>query len=230
MHPTSNSNIKNPAEPISNPYPAPFTIPVMLDDVKLLEEFNMSRCTFFYIESVGNLDNWVGYLRSQDVPFLLLGITAVLHRPDIHNELFRKPGEIEQLFVKVEDVDGLVVESEHIWLPNFLFKPYIVEYSQDNKTTPLERGAIWRVGFGLFQLALAFQRELIGNAAYTIRCQELYEGDRSPIEYSEEESIAFQAWCREQIEAARQNYLRQRDDESLGVLGYIDENGMEIAG
>ena len=67
-------------EPISKPYPGPYTIPVMLDDVKQLEDFSMSRCTFFTIEAVGNFDDWIGYLRSQDVPFLVFGVTAVLHR------------------------------------------------------------------------------------------------------------------------------------------------------
>lgn len=214
--------------PLMPPYPGPYTIPILIDDVKQLETFNMTRGTFFAIDASGMGDDWVAILRSREVPFLLLGVTAPLHRPDLIHETFESAASIDNLFERIEEVEGLIVESEHIWLPNFLFDPHIWMYSQKKKPQPLERGALWRVGFGLFQMALAFRQEVIEADTYMERCRQLIETGQIEIGYSQEETDALHAWSAAQIEAARKNFLEQRVDPSRGVLAYVGRDGRVV--
>jgi hypothetical protein len=211
------------------PYPGPYTIPILLDDVKRLRDFNMTRGSFFTIDASGMGDDWVAILRASEVPFMILGVTNVLHRPDMANLLFELDDSIEQLFDQIEGVDGLVVESEHIWLPNFLFDPHIGVYSAQEKPIQLERGAVWRIGFGLFQMAVTFLQEVIPAETYKERCWQMIQSGQVEIGYSHDETIAFRLWSEKQFMQARQHFVAQRDDPERGVLDYVAANGQVVS-
>ena len=201
------------------------TIPVLIDDVKQLDEFNMTRCNFFTINPIACVEDWVTILRSKAVPFLLFGISAVLYRPTKQTAQFLSTKSIDRLFHKIEEIDGLVVESEHIWLPNSLFKLNHQSFSPKAEQPYFQRGAVWRVNPTLFQLALLFQKELIDTMAFSDHCRIIGERDQALVEYSEEETDAFHTWSTEQINAAKENYERQREDPNRRVLEWVDEAG-----
>ena len=56
--------------PLVPPYPGPYTIPILVDDVKQLRDFNMTRGSFFTIDASGMGDDWVAILRESKVPFM----------------------------------------------------------------------------------------------------------------------------------------------------------------
>jgi hypothetical protein len=211
------------------PYPGPYTIPILLDDVKQLRDFNMTRGSFFTIDASGMGDDWVAILRANEVPFMILGVTNVLHRPDMVSLLFNSDDSIEQLFDQIEGVDGLVVESEHIWLPNFLFDPYIGVYSAQEKPLQLERGAVWRIGFGLFQMAVTFLQEVIPADTYQERCWQMIHSAEVEVGYSHDETLAFRSWSARQFTQARQHFIEQREDPERGVLDYMAANGQIVS-
>ena len=211
------------------PYPGPYTIPILVDDVKQLRDFNMTRGSFFTIDPSGMGDDWVAILREREVPFLILGVTNVLHRPDMHNLLFDSAASIEHQFDQIEAVEGLVVESEFIWLPNFLFDPHIGYYSAKEKPVQLERGAVWRIGFGLFQMAVTFLQEVIPADTYQERCWQMIQSGQVELGYSHEESDAFRTWSDMQFTEAREHFLEQRDDPKRGVLNYVDKSGQVVS-
>ncbi len=211
------------------PYPGPYTIPILVDDVKRLRDFNMTRGSFFTIDASGMGDDWVAILRERGMPFLILGMTNVLHRPDMQNLLFDSAESIEHQFDQIEAVEGLVVESEFIWLPNFLFDPHIGLYSSREKPVQLERGAVWRIGFGLFQMAVTFLQEVIPADTYQERCWQMIQSGQVELGYSHEESIAFRNWSDMQFTKAREHFLEQRDDPERGVLNYVDKSGQVVS-
>lgn len=215
--------------PILPPYPGPYTIPILIDDIKQLQDFNMTRGTFFTIDASGMGDDWVAMLRGQGVPFLILGITNVLHRPDLEYLFFTSTTLIDQLFDRIESVEGLLVESEFIWLPNILFDSQVSSHSAGQTPAQLQRGAVWRIGFGLFQTALTFRQEVIPADTYTERCRQLIQSAQIEIEFSPDESDTFRSWSDEQFEAAKVNFLQQRDDPQRGVLDYVDRYGNVIS-
>jgi len=211
------------------PYPGPYTIPILVDDVKQLRDFHMTRGSFFTIDAGGMGDDWVAILREQGVPFLILGVTNVLHRPNMNELLFSSPGSIERLFDQIEAVEGLVVESEFIWLPNFLFDPYTGYYTAGSKPAQLQRGAVWRIGFGLFQMAVTFLQEVIPADTYRERCWQMINSDQVEIGYSYAESESFRSWSEDQYKEARKHFLEQRDDPQRGVLKYVDKYGQVVS-
>ena len=102
--------MRAPLGPGQPPYEGPYDIPVIVDDrPKRLDAFQMTRCTFFTIEATEAVDDWVAQLRVNDVPFLLLGVFAVIHRPDLEAARFSSPQQISSLFDKIEDTAGLVL-------------------------------------------------------------------------------------------------------------------------
>lgn len=217
--------------PLSPPYPGPYDIPVLIDDVKQYEGFEMSRLSYFIIEATTAVDDWVAILRERGIPFLLFGPSAVIHRPNLESVRFSAPDEIDWLFDEIESVEGLVVETAHIWLPNFLFetdrqwKPRSID-----EDSTARRGTIYRVSFNLFQKALQFQREVISGENFSEQCQALKDVGDPVVALSTEETRVFQKWSVDQFELARKNYVEQRADPTRGVLPHLDEAGREIAG
>jgi hypothetical protein len=201
------------------------TIPVLLDAVKQLDEFDMTRFTFFIINSTASVEDWITLLRAKAVPFLLFGITAVVYRPNRRTTRFLSSETIDHMFHQIEEVDGLVVDSEHIWLPNFLLKLNNRDLSSIDEQPYLQRGAVWRVNLNLFQIALIFQRELINIEEFSKRCQNLEQRMQTMLNYSPEETEAFRAWSTQQITDAIENYTRQRGDPKRGVLEWVDDEG-----
>jgi hypothetical protein len=217
--------------PQAPPYPGPFDIPALIDDVKRLADFNMTRLTFFTIETTTAVDDWVALLRERGVPFLLLGISPVIHRPNLEAARFGSTGQIDQLLNAIEEIEGLVVETAHIWVPNFVFedsdRPDLSPSGEDAAVT---RGAVWRLSFGLFQKALLFQREIIGAAGFSEQCRELMGSPTAPVTHSPEETRIFRDWSAAQIEEARQKYQKRREERGRRPLRWRDKRGRFRAG
>jgi len=223
--------MRAPLGPGQPPYEGPYDIPVIVDDrPKRLGAFQMTRCTFFTIEATEAVDDWVAQLRVDNVPFLLLGLFAVVHRPDLEAARFTSPQQISSLFDKIEDTEGLVVESAAIWLPNLLVEEAAGERpprGDDDDVT--KRGDVFRVDFGLFQESLRFLNNVLSAERFTEQCMELRR--RGPlVEWSPEEAETFQRWSHEHILEAKDNYERQRANPEQVVLEYRDEDGEVHAG
>lgn len=197
-------------------------IPVLVDDVKVLGEFRMTRCTFYGIEASAAVHDWVADLRERGVPFLLFGLSAALHRPVGEARRFGSPEQVDRLFATIEDTQVLLVETEHLWIPNFLF-------AEVAKRSP-GRGDVYRVSEDLFRKALQFQREVISAERFAEQCREAMASKVTLLQASPEESEVFRAWSGAQLEQARDNYQVQKADPERGVLSWLDEEGQVHAG
>lgn len=214
------------------PNVAPADIPLLVDDLKRLDDgaFEMTRCTFFTVEVAGAVHDWVADLTRREIPFLLFGPAIVLHRPDTRRTRFTDPDSVTVLLDAVESAEGLLVETGHVWLPNFLLQSCLGE---DCVRDPAAcRGEVIRVRVPLFQVALRFLQGAIGTERFASGCRDLLEGarpDEPLLEQSEEESAVFREWTRLQIDEARDNYDRQKED-GRGVLPWRDADGEVHAG
>ncbi len=207
-------------------------IPVMIDDVKDLEGFDMTRFIFFTINAGETFQDWVDLRLNPETPFLVLGDVPVIYRPHRDQQLFRSAQQIDLLFDRIEAAAGLnlLIEIEQLWLPNQVLDPKYAERKSAARDNPeLWRAAVWRLPLAWFQLALQFERELISQADFAQRCDLLLQSGDLP-RYSAEETRAFQQWSQDQIAAARENYRRQRADPRLGVLNWRNESGQEQPG
>ncbi|MHC4214861.1 MAG: hypothetical protein ACYSWP_15980 [Planctomycetota bacterium] len=127
------------------------SIPVVIDDVKQLGTFQMTRCSYFSIECDTPSPEWfLGIGESLRMPFLMLGLSGIIYQPMDGGEHFDSPEELEKLFGIIEDRDDLYIDVNDIWLPNELFK---------NDKINHKRGKVYRVGLDLFKTAYRFQKD-----------------------------------------------------------------------
>lgn len=214
-----------------HPFPEPYDVPIVLDAVRWLDDFDMARCLFYTIEVSAAIDDWAAWLRAHQVPFLLLGIWPVLLRPGLETPRFTAAEQIDQLFDGIEAHEGLLVETAHTWVPIRLFEADSHwDLAQQAKGSSARRGAVWRVSLELFQAALRFELGLLSSASFAEQCRALANLGDPPLVYSPQETEVFRAWSAAQIDAARQNYEEQRQDRDRRVLRWRDAKGRFRAG
>lgn len=200
--------------------------PVLIDDVKMLNEFNMTRCTVFTINAELADNDWVAQLRLRGIPFQLIGLTAVICRPEVDIPRFSDPTQIDSLFNRIEQSGELVVESGQLWIPNELFSSYASSSAtQEGDHQELNRGEVWRATFGLIQRALKYQRELVNTAQFVGDCAALDDRGSAALTYSTVETEVFRNWSVGQIENARIHYQHQKEEPEFGVLQWRDAAG-----
>lgn len=214
-----------------HPFPGPYDIPILIDVIRRLDGFDMTRSLFYTIEATAAVDDWVASLRAREVPFILLGISPVILRPDLETARFTAAEQIDELFNAIEAHKGLLVETDQIWLPTSLFEvDKRWDAAPEAKDSSARRGAVWRVSLALFQAALQFQRELLSLAGFSEQCRALMDSSVPPLAHSPEETEVFRSWSAAQIQAAQKNYEQQREDPDRQVLRWRDERGRFQAG
>ena len=57
------------------------TIPVIIDDVKKLENFSMSRCTYFSIQCDTPSPGWTLTIGNISTSFLMMGMSGIIYSP-----------------------------------------------------------------------------------------------------------------------------------------------------
>lgn len=202
----------------------------LIDDVKALQGFDMTRASFFRIEAGSAVVDFVATLRGLGVPFAIFGSTFVIDRPATDTHQFENGAQIDRLFDQIEGVEGLVVETSHLWLPNELFSQAASDLAGDAAVGILkERGAVWRLSRDLFRLTLRFQRESIGSERYLHVCRQIRSGDPYALYPSPTETDVFRAWSEQQIEESRANYEDKLKKPGL-ALRWRDERGEIHAG
>jgi hypothetical protein len=174
-------------------------IPVMVDSIKKVEDFDMSRCTYFTIETDGPSPDWHLGTEGIDIPSYLLGISGIIYKPLGDKDVFETPQSVDELFDLIESHPELYVDTNDIWLPNDLFEGQ-----------PHERGHLYRVDPDLFKEAYAYRQDRIPKDQFIKFCK----GMRGAVIFSEVETEAFKGWQEGQIEVAKKKY-HERPERAL---------------
>lgn len=174
----------------------PIFIPVVIDDVKNFKMFQMTRCTYFCVQCDTPSPNWYLGLRDIRIPFLMTGLSGILFRPGLEEELFDTSEKFETLFEAIEQNEALYVDTNDIWLPNWLFPSH-----------ECMRGHVYRIDATLFATALRFRNEDISEQLFLELCKELPDS----IRYSPEETNSLRLWSEKEIDLTRQFYREHSD-------------------
>lgn len=167
-------------------------IPIVVESVKRDIFFSMTRCNYFAVECDTPHIGWQLGLGPASFPFLMLGLVGIIQQP-FGAARFETPRQIEDLFTRIEDEAGLLVEIEDIWFPNFLFKAH------DSNPPP---GTVYRAKNGLFSAAFLFREGRADSEHFLAHCREL----DGAIAFSEKETKCFAAWHDQQVLGARRQY------------------------
>ena len=167
------------------------TIPIMIDDIKQYKGFDMTRCTYFSIESDIPAGEWILRLKDLEIPFYLIGLSGIITEPIGDKAEFDSPHLIDEIFKTIEESPELFVDINDIWLPNFMFKDF-----------PHARGSVFRSKERLFAEAIRFREDKIPTERFEKSCREL----KDDLSYSEKETQPFKDWAKKQIDMAKKTY------------------------
>ena len=172
------------------------TVPVIVDSVKISEQFPILRCSYLSVECETPSENWTLKIGNKRLPFLMLGLDGIVTGP-FGAKRFKNVGQIEDLFIALEDVAGLLIDIDDIWLPLVLFTRY---------SRPRE-GNVYRLDGELFALAFAYREGRIDTELFLNNCRELDH----PLFFSRKETQVFREWHAQQIRGASEQYPKNSE-------------------
>lgn len=190
-----------------NPLLADTAIPVVVDAIKQQNDFSMTRCSYFCIQSEAPLLPGTLSLYAPDVPVVMMNLTAIIVAPAADKNRFTSAGEFRDLFEYVEKDDELYIDTNDIWLPNTLFGDRLPK-----------RGSVYRVGTAIFSQALRYRNEEISDSLYLAET----DGMQQELLLSEEETAALSQWSESEIDLIR---TEVRANPALRELRFAKERG-----
>ncbi len=171
------------------------TIPVFVDSVK--RELGLARMTYFSIEAEQPSPDWMLSLGGQSIPLYLISMSGIIHRPTPEQSTFQSAAQIDKLFDSIEQDQTLMVDINHIWLPDFVL------------SEPYTRSDVYRIGAELFTEALNFVNSQIGKSAFLEVCKAHLE----TVSRSDRETLAFKEWGDLQVKNAKDQFPKDRSLE-----------------
>ena len=192
---------------VSSPALAGTAIPVVVDAIKQQDDFSMTRCAYFCIQSEAALLSGSLNIHAPNVPVVMINLTAIIIAPAADKNRFTSAGEFRDLFEHVEKDDELYIDTNDIWLPNSLF----------GKRVP-KRGSVYRIGTALFVQALRYRNEEISDALYLAQT----DGMQQELLLSEEETAALSQWSETEIDLIR---TEVRANPAFRLLRFTKEEG-----
>ncbi|HEX7320648.1 MAG TPA: hypothetical protein VF399_09895 [bacterium] len=172
------------------------SIPIIVDDIKNYADFEMTRCTYFIIESDIPSPGWILGLGRFKFPFYLLGLSGIISIPLGVENRFNTSETIQSLFDEIESNTNLYVTVNDIWLPNSLFKR---NYHK--------RGCVYRITTELFIKAYEYRYNRIHKEQFIENCREL----RGRFTYSDDETSSFTSWAQGIVKKAKNIYPKNRE-------------------
>jgi hypothetical protein len=178
------------------------SVPVIIDDVKRLDGFEMTRCIYFQIECEDTLDEWTLRVGNTETPFLMLGLSGIITQPLSGSGVFGGPQEIEELFAFIEnfqrpgwDEPHMYVEIADVWLPNHILE----------RDRIVSRGDVYRVRYEFFQSAFAFTVGRLRERAFIRRALDA----RNEVVFAENETYIFGDWVKREISRSYESRHRE---------------------
>lgn len=171
------------------------SIPIFLDDVKQLEEFEMARFNYLSIEADESQADWRIMLGSLKIPVFISGLTAAICQPSQDKIFFDSIADLDGLFDLFETEMGLMIETPDIWIPNMILPPL------EN----LRKGDVFRIDQLLLHTALLFRSGRSERREFVETCSGLSIRPK----YSARETSVFAEWNLSQIEAAKAFYAEK---------------------
>ena len=171
------------------------TVPVWIDDVKKVRDFQMTRLSYFVAEADEPVADWSLMLGRAGIPVIVSGLTAAICQPSGSKKRFESAGDLDRLFDQIEDKCKLSIETPDLWLPNKML---------DGKHSP-ERGDVYRIGQNLFTAALRFRAGRTTEQEFQKECSVAGKAT-----YSRRETEVFAEWSEMQVDTAKKAYEAQK--------------------
>ncbi|UCE47881.1 MAG: hypothetical protein JSW47_20070 [Phycisphaerales bacterium] len=175
------------------------TIPVQIDSIKRLDEFQRTRCIYFRVEIEDGPILGPHPVSHDDRALLAAwGSWVVLAGPGRlvdADGLFVSPESIDQTLLSIEETEGLFLDLGYIWLPNELL-------GLQDRGNDVRKGDVYRLSTPFFRQCYRFAVDMMTEEEWLDSCK-FYSDAIRP---SPRETAAFREWRREQIKRSRDRY------------------------
>jgi len=178
------------------------SIPIIVDDVKKLAEFAMTRCLYFTIDSDIPLTGSSIRVNKRKISLYMVGFSGIIRKPLGSKRTFSSFQLIDELFDTIETDPNLFIDPNDIWLPNMIFSDLPHERGNISRLfgyPPLKRGSVYRINGDIFTEAYKFRMDQISQEQFIDFCKQAVDSTF----YSEVETIAFNEWEKHQIDETR---------------------------
>jgi hypothetical protein len=136
-------------------------VPVVVDAIRVHKTFPMARCNYFSVECDSPTSGLAISVGGEELPLLILGLVGIITHP-LSAYQFSSIDLIEDLFKRVEDETGLLIDVDDVWLPLFLFDTIGIEP---------EIGQVYRLKKDLFVLAFSFREGNLNIESFINECR-----------------------------------------------------------
>jgi hypothetical protein len=181
------------------------SIPLIVDDVKVQHNFEITRLTYFSIETIDYISELAISHDNQEFPVTVMDLHGII-TGNLDQSEFSSMESIEELFDRIDDTNVLFVDTNDIWLPNVLFKERPV------------RSSLYRISTKLFKLALAYRSDSLSYERFITEAMD-FAGD---LHRSKIEEKAFKEWSKEQISFSKIVYEKKESEKSNLILKYLE--------
>jgi hypothetical protein len=176
------------------------TIPVQIDSIKEMEDFQRTRCIYYRVElEDGYVFRKTRYLLNSSA-FFAAGVSwAALAGPVLtdgeENEFFLTPELITQTIDSLHDNERLSLDMGYLWIPNSMFQKAV-------RGVDIREGDVYRLSLSYFRYCYRFTLGKISDEEWLNPKKRF----RKPIQPSPKETEAFRLWRQKQIEISHNRY------------------------
>lgn len=173
-------------------------IPIVTDVIRLIDGIQMVRCSYYSIQSDSPIDQWSNSLLKTNRRILLLSLEAIITGPIEYASRFDTVAELESVYDFADMNEGLFIDINDIWVPHSWFG-----------RSEVNQGLVFRIAPTDFVACWQMRHDKISTEAFS----KFIENRREAfIEFSEQETIVFEAWTKKQIEQSRDIYKSNRTE------------------
>ncbi len=173
------------------------TVPIVVDSVKSIENYRVTRCSYFLVENSEPVFEWGFQVLGMGVDFVLIDqFSGVIASPMGNAQRFDTVAQLDELFDVVERTPGLHIETNDLWIPNEM----LIRAGAEP-----ERGNVFRVNGNLFR-ALYMLKEDVRTEQELINKLGSAVDDTVGVEYSQDETSSLKRWNEKEISLIRENY------------------------
>lgn len=172
-------------------------IPIVTDVIRNIDGLEMVRCSYFSIQSDTPLPDWNITIDETTSPILLLNLEAIIVGPLQENDEFRDAGDIESMYEIAEQVEGLFVDINDIWVPLTWFG-----------NADILQGTVFRISQSRFTICWKLRNDSIAFEDFKSELENTFKPE---MQFSETETLAFREWTKRQINNSRELYHENRE-------------------
>ena len=181
-------------------------VPVIIDVERNIDGYPMIRCSYMSVQADEPVPQL--HLEANDAtfPILLLNMEAIILGTPGGSDVFDNVDDIERMYDYVEAEEKLFLDINDIWIPKAWFGKNRIRQGLLYRM-PVDRFVnCWKLRNDKISSEEMFKEEDILDDAVVYKY-----ADTPVMEYSEQESNAFNNWTKKQIERSREIYQANRD-------------------